>query len=74
MNSLTLTGKLKIYDKMKGFGFITREKGKDVLVHHTQFIDKGGDDKAINGCVVEFELEYPEGIKGPRAINVKIIG
>ncbi len=35
------TGKVKWFNDSKGFGFISRENGPDVLVHHTAIIGEG---------------------------------
>ena len=68
-----IVGTIKIYDRIKGYGFITRKKGKDVMVHFSEFADKNGDGLVFAGCEVEFELDL-SGSKGPRAKKVKVIG
>ncbi len=58
-------GKVKFYNRVKEFGFITEdETGKDFFVHATGLIDIIAD-----GDPVTFEIG--EGRKGPMAINVK---
>ena len=61
-------GILKTYDVFKGYGFIRREKGKDVFLFFKDF--NGNDLEIVEGCVVSFEVE--ETGKGPKAINCKI--
>jgi CspA family cold shock protein len=63
-------GRLKVYDPIKGFGFIERDKGKNVFVHYLQF-DAKSDAMALIGSVVEFEVKVGE--KGPRAYGVKFL-
>jgi len=61
-------GKVKWFSNQKGYGFITREDGKDVFVHYSAI---GGDGyKTLNeGDEVEFEVT--QGPKGEQATNVK---
>jgi CspA family cold shock protein len=67
------SGTLKVYDPVKGFGFITRPKGKDVFVLFSDF-ENGNDATAFPGTQVEFDIIEKEGSKGPRASKVIIIG
>lgn len=66
-----MTGVVKWFNSSKGFGFIGRENGPDVFVHHTA-IDMDGYRKLHEGQRVEFEIE--DGRKGPQAANVRPIG
>ena len=60
-------GKVKWFNNQKGYGFITREDGKDVFVHHSAI--KGEGYKSLDeGQEVEFEVT--QGPKGEQAINV----
>ena len=60
-------GKVKWYNRAKGFGFIKKESGSDIFVHHT----------ALDGKILkdsdEVSFEVGEGPKGECAINVKLI-
>lgn len=60
-------GHVKWFNDAKGYGFITRENGPDVFVHHTQIQGEGFRSLA-EGQPVEFELT--DGPKGPQATNV----
>ena len=61
-------GIVKWFDNAKGFGFISREAGSDVFVHHTAILGDGY--KSLNdGQQVEFEVT--KGPKGDQAVNVK---
>ena len=60
-------GSVKWFNDAKGFGFITREGGPDVFVHHTAIQAEGF--RTLNeGDAVEFEVT--QGPKGLQASNV----
>ena len=60
-------GIVKWFSASKGYGFLQRENGRDVFVHHTA-IDMEGYRQLAEGDEVEFDVE--EGQKGPQAVNV----
>jgi cold shock protein len=60
-------GKVKWFNDSKGFGFITRDDGSDVFVHHAS-IQGNGQNTLAEGDMVNFDLE--KSTKGLRAINV----
>jgi CspA family cold shock protein len=61
-------GKVKWFNNQKGYGFITRDDGKDVFVHYSAITGDGY--KTLNeGQEVEFEVT--QGPKGEQATNVK---
>ena len=60
-----MKGKVKFFNKLKGFGFIAGEDGKEYFVHST------GLNEGISlhdGDLVTFEIE--QGDKGPKASKV----
>ncbi len=61
-------GTVKWFNEKKGFGFISREDGDDVFVHHTS-IQAEGFKTLREGQEVEFEVQ--DGPKGPQAVNVR---
>ncbi len=62
-------GKVKWYDKKKGYGFISSETGGDVFVHYTSF--SNGSLRSLNdGDAVVFDVVPGE--KGLRAANVAL--
>ena len=61
-------GTVKWFNDSKGFGFIQREDGPDVFVHHSAIVGSGFR-SLKEGDVVEFEIT--EGPKGLQASNVK---
>jgi CspA family cold shock protein len=61
-------GTVKWFNDAKGFGFITREGGPDVFVHHTA-IQSEGFRSLAEGDQVEFDVI--QGPKGLQAANVR---
>ncbi len=62
------TGSVKWFNDSKGFGFIQREDGPDVFVHHSAIVGTGFKSLQEGGRV---EFEVTQGPKGPQAENVK---
>ena len=60
-------GTVKWFNDAKGFGFIERENGDDVFVHHSA-IQAEGFRTLSDGQQVEFEVV--QGPKGPAAESV----
>ena len=60
-------GTVKWFNDAKGFGFIERENGEDVFVHHSA-IRAEGFRTLSDGQQVEFEVV--QGKKGPAAESV----
>ena len=64
---MTEKGTVKWFNNEKGFGFITRQSGPDVFVHHTAITAEGY--RTLNeGDQVSFEVV--EGQMGLQARNV----
>ena len=63
-----MRGTVKWFSDEKGFGFISREGGEDVFVHHSG-ISGEGFRSLKEGQEVEFEVT--QGQKGPNATNVR---
>ncbi len=62
-----VTGTVKWFNDTKGYGFIEREGGDDVFVHHS-VIQSDGFRTLREGQTVEFEVV--QGQKGPAAENL----
>jgi CspA family cold shock protein len=61
-------GTVKWFNDAKGYGFISRESGDDVFVHHTAIMMEGF--KSLSEeQQVEFTVE--QGDKGLQAVDVK---
>jgi CspA family cold shock protein len=63
-------GTVKFFNAEKGYGFITRDEGKDVFVHYSS-IQGDGFKSLSEGQRVEFDVA--PGRKGEEAQNVRII-
>ncbi|HEX7406323.1 MAG TPA: cold-shock protein [Candidatus Binatia bacterium] len=60
-------GTVKWFNAEKGFGFISREDGDDVFVHHSAIVGEGY--RSLDeGQQVSFDVT--QGKKGPQASNV----
>jgi CspA family cold shock protein len=62
-----IEGSVKWFNESKGFGFLSREGGPDVFVHHSE-IRADGFRTLAEGDKVRFEVV--DSPKGPRAANV----
>lgn len=63
-----MTGKVKMFNKEKGFGFIHCDDNQDYFFHYSELVMDGF--KTIEqGREVEFDVE--ENDRGPRACNVR---
>ena len=71
MSQERVTGTVKWFNAQKGFGFIQREGGPDVFVHHSAIQGEGYRELA-EGEQVEFAIT--QGPKGPQASNVTRLG
>ncbi|MBA3647739.1 MAG: cold shock domain-containing protein [Chitinophagales bacterium] len=61
------TGKVKFFNKAKGFGFIVDdESGEEIFVHATGLINEINENDKVS-------FDVTEGKKGQNAINVRLI-
>ena len=64
------TGTVKWFNDAKGYGFISREAGEDVFVHHSAIEGEGFHSLQENQRV-EFTVE--QGPKGLQAVHVRAL-
>ena len=62
-----IEGTVKWFNESKGFGFLSREGGPDVFVHHTEIKAEGF--RTLNGGD-RVKFEFVDSPNGPRAANV----
>jgi len=67
MSEERITGTVKWFNRIKGYGFIARDDGADVFVHYSA-IQADGFRNLEEGEQVEFSVE--DSPKGPHAVNV----
>ena len=67
MSGERVTGTVKWFNDDKGFGFIEREGGQDVFVHHRALPLEGI--KSLTEAQ-KVSMEVTQGQKGPQAENV----
>jgi CspA family cold shock protein len=61
-------GIVKWFNDKKGFGFISRESGKDIFVHHSSIVSEGFR-SLKEGDPVEFSVK--QDAKGQAAVDVR---
>jgi len=65
-----MEGKVKWFNKDKGYGFITKEDGEDIFVHYSAISSKGFK-TLVEGQRVSFDVV--EDKRGLKAENVVIL-
>jgi cold shock protein len=67
------TGKVKFFDKDRGFGFVTPEAGgRDVFVHVSS-VQRSGLPHLEEGMKLSYATEDDARGRGPQAINLQLL-
>ncbi len=77
MNSIPptqrFTGKIKFFDKERGFGFVTPDLGgRDVFVHIST-VQRAGVPHLDEGMIISYAVEGDTRGRGPQAINLQLL-
>jgi len=65
---ITEEGTVRWYSLAKGYGFVARETGEDVFVHHSAIV---GPEPLLEGERVRYELvKAPKGLRARRVTRV----
>jgi CspA family cold shock protein len=63
-----VTGQVKFFNSLKGFGFITTDQGEEIFFHKSNVKSTGFRDRLLEGDRVEFEVKVE--MKGKKAYNI----
>ncbi|MBP3399399.1 MAG: cold shock domain-containing protein [Erysipelotrichaceae bacterium] len=65
-----MLGKVKMFSKEKGYGFIRAESGKDIFFHYSQLVMEGFKD-IEQGASVEFNpVETERGVQAQHIVKL----
>lgn len=66
-------GKVKFFDKDRGFGFVTPDDGgRDVFVHVSS-VQRSGMPHLEDGMILSYATEEDARGRGPQAINLQLL-
>jgi CspA family cold shock protein len=68
------TGTVKFFNEVKGYGFIIPDAGGNDVFVHISAVQRSGLSSLDNGLRVSFATEPDKRGKGPKAIELKIMG
>jgi CspA family cold shock protein len=71
MENIYEVGTVKCFFSLKGFGFIAREKGKDLFFFYKDVL---AEEDMLEGVKVKFRVDTNAKGKGPVALEVQRIG
>lgn len=68
------SGTVKFFNQSKGFGFITPDDGGNDVFVHISALQRSGITALDEGMKVSFETEPDRRGKGPKAVNLQVVG
>jgi CspA family cold shock protein len=68
------SGKVKFFNAEKGFGFIVPDGGGNDVFVHISAVQRSGLGQLMEGQAVTFDSEPDKKGKGPKAVNLRIVG
>ena len=70
---IRFSGKVKFFDKERGFGFVTPDSGgRDVFVHASA-VQRAGVPYLDEGMLISYATEDDTRGRGPQAINLQLL-
>ncbi len=68
-----MNGKMKWYNGVKGYGFITKEDGSEIFFHHTDLmVEKIGREVLRRSQGIPMSFDEEKSPRGVKATNVRI--
>lgn len=69
-----MQGTVKFFNAAKGYGFITPEEGEKDIFVHISAVEQSGLASLEEGQKITFDVEPDRKGKGPKAIDLKVVG
>ena len=69
-----MQGTVKFFNAAKGYGFITPDEGEKDIFVHISAVEQSGLGSLEEGQKITFEVEPDRKGKGPKAIDLKVVG
>ena len=69
-----MQGTVKFFNAAKGYGFITPDEGEKDIFVHISAVEQSGLASLEEGQKITFDVEPDRKGKGPKAIELKVVG
>ncbi len=67
------SGKVKFFDKDRGFGFVTPDSGERDVFVHVSAVQRAGVPYLDEGMLISYATENDTRGRGPQAINLQLL-
>ncbi len=67
------SGKIKFFDKERGFGFVTPDSGGRDVFLHVSAVQRAGVPYLDEGMIITYATEDDARGRGPQAINLQLL-